>query len=192
MSATIKPGVEFTSDGAVHTVGNGNVFHYKKHGNVFYNQNTPPEVVRILNEAIASRRHLRLHYGETDPSKPDVGRDWNDEYDVTGYIGVSCGPLRVPLMIPNERSIGGPAILDHCIVKIREPKVNGRVLYQHPKYKEPKFTVREIGPDEHCGSENLRAKGYTHAVDIDGSNNANFKSLKQAVKYVEKMTGRRV
>jgi hypothetical protein len=30
--------------------------------------------------------------------------------------------------------------------------------------------------------------GYTHAVDVDGGNHANFKSLAAAQKYVRKMT----
>ena len=40
-----------------------------------------------------------------------------------------------------------------------------------------------------CGNVNLREKGYTHAVDVDGANHANFRSLPAAERFIKKMTG---
>lgn len=75
------------------------------------------------------------------PARPpshsiDAGRsddrhiDWNEQFDVTGYVGRSTGPIKVPLLIHNRRSLGGPAILDHCIIGVRETGKDGRLLYQ--------------------------------------------------------------
>jgi hypothetical protein len=51
------------------------------------------------------------------------------------------------------------------------------------------FMIRDIGPGEVCGAQNLRALGYTHAVDVDGKNQANFRSRKAAETFVKKMSG---
>jgi hypothetical protein len=106
---------------------------------------------------------------------------------VEGYVGNSMGPLRVPLLIHNRRSLGGGAVLDHCIVRIIETRT-GRVIYSHPSYHTGTFTIREIGPEETCGTENLRERGYAFAVDADGRNHGNFCSRKAAERFVKKMT----
>jgi len=176
--------VEFVNGGAeaVFKPGNGGTICYRRHDGIYFHEQTPVEVVQALNAARQARTRIRLYYGDTE-----TGRDWLEEHDVAGTLGQSPGPLRVPLLIPNSRSTGGPALLDHCIVKIKESRL-GRVLYEHPSYHTGTFTVREIGPDELCGNENLQALGYTHAVDVDGRNQANFRSLAAAQRYVRKMT----
>lgn len=60
------------------------------------------------------------------------GDDCNvfDAY-LVGYVSRSCGNFKIPLLINNSRSIGGPSILDGNIVKITIDKV---VVYQHPNY----------------------------------------------------------
>jgi hypothetical protein len=138
--------------------------------------------VQALNTARLARTRIRIYYGDTE-----TGRDWLDEHGMTGTIGNSMGPLRVPLLIPTSRSHGGPALLDQCIVKIKETR-SDKVLYQHPKYHTGTFTVREIGPDETCGNQNLRQLGYTVAVDVDGQNHANFRSRKATERFVRKLT----
>jgi len=91
------------------------------------------------------------------------------------------------LLIHNRRSLGGGAILDHCIVRIIETRI-GRVLYSHAHYHTGCFSIREIGPDEMCGTEKLRERGYEFAVDVDGRNHGNFRSRKAAERFVKKMT----
>ena len=103
-----------------------------------------------------------------------------------GTIGNSLGPLKVPILLANRRSIGGPALLDHCLVKLK--RTEGTILYRHPEYHTGMFTIRAIRPEETCNGENLFAKGYTHAVDVDNHNRANFRSLPAAERYVRKMT----
>ena len=106
---------------------------------------------------------------------------------MVGYIANSIGPLKVPLLVHNCRSQGGCALLDQCLVKIRW--TTGGVVYQHPMYHTGTFTVREIRPEEADNHESLRENGYTHAVDVDGKNHANFRSFKAARNYLRKMIG---
>ncbi|MCE9534148.1 MAG: hypothetical protein K8T89_23975 [Planctomycetes bacterium] len=182
MTATAdKPGVVFTADGAIHTLSNGNVIRYRKVKSIFYHAATPAAVVRALETARSCRRRIRLYYGDTAK-----GKDWLEEFGMEGTLGNSMGPLKVPILLANRRSLGGPALLDHCIVKVEWTK--GGILYQHPRYHTGTFTIREIGPDETCGEGNLRAKGYTHAVDVDNQNHANFRSVREAERYVRRMT----
>lgn len=190
MTATAqKSGVVFENDGetAIYTVGNGNVIRYKRYNGVYYHANTPDAVVRVLDNARSNKHRIRIHYGETDPNKPDVGRDWNDEHDMEGRIGNSMGPLKIPILLNNSRSMGGGGLLDHCIVKIRYTGKNGSTLYVHPNYQEPVFTIRPIKPDETVGNTNLHEAGYTHLVNPTG---AAFKSEEKAKRYVLKMTGK--
>ena len=92
------------------------------------------------------------------------------------------GPVKVPLLIANSRSIGGGAILDFCIVRIRTA-AGGRVLYQHPAY--------------HHGSLEIRRKsepvalpdGRLLTVDVlrDGELHAAFETMAQARRWVQKL-----
>ncbi len=98
-----------------------------------YHDETPKEIVKILEAARLARwenRGYRLHFHWGDTK---TGRDWGDTYHVEGYVGRSTGTSKIPLLIWNSRSYGGPAILDDCIVKIATAR-GKRVLYEHPAY----------------------------------------------------------
>jgi len=108
---------------------------YQVHNGTYYHKDTPRQVIDILEHARQAepRQRLRLHYGSTDAEALDVGRDWHECNDVTGTIGRSTGKIKVPLLIKTSRSLGGGAILDHRIVRIRDTKT-GRDIYRHPSY----------------------------------------------------------
>ena len=99
-------------------------------GTTFHDE-TPIAVCNILNDAINSRqsKRIRIFLGDSE-----TGKDWNEWYDTIGYIGRSCGPVKIPLMIHNTRSHGGGAVLDHCIVRIT---IDKKTVYQHPNYHCP-------------------------------------------------------
>lgn len=100
---------------------------YKVVDGTSFHKDTPMAVCQILNDAMKNRsQKIRIFYGDTE-----TGRDWNEAYDIFGYIGRSMGPVKIPLMIYSHRSGGGPGILDHCIVRITIDKRN---VYRHPKY----------------------------------------------------------
>lgn len=101
---------------------------YKIHNGTHYNEKTANSMVILLEHIRALQVRCRFRWGDAK-----TGKDWGDVCDVIGRIGRSTGSIKIPILLYNVRSLGGGAILDHCIVKITESR-GGRVLYQHPKY----------------------------------------------------------
>lgn len=121
-------------------LSNGNVIEYMRlESGTCYHAKTPAKVAYILERARDEGHRLRLFYGDAE-----TGRDWLEECDTMGTIGRSTGTIKVPLLIRNARSSGGPAILDHCIVKITR---NHEVLYEHPKYHTGELQVIYFAAD---------------------------------------------
>ena len=101
-----------------------------------YDPSTPVEIVNIIDRLLVRHWHsdggfrVRVWYGDVE-----TGEAWGDAE--TGRIGRSTGWIKIPLMIHNSRSMGGGALLDHCIVRIdRADLVDGErhVFYQHPNF----------------------------------------------------------
>lgn len=88
---------------------------YKVVNGTFYRVGTPDEVVRVLEEAREKRLRLAIAYKAE--SAPQFGR-----------IGRSMGPVKVPLLVHNTRSMGGEELWTDGIVEIRE-SASHRVLY---------------------------------------------------------------
>lgn len=109
---------------------------YKIINGTSYDPRTPNEVVGVLENARQTRTRLHISLGDSE-----TGRDWLEEFETYGYVGRSMGPIKVPLLISNRRSLGGGAILDHCIIRIRV-SAGSRVLYKHPKYHFGNLEVR--------------------------------------------------
>ena len=80
---------------------------YKHINGTSYRNETPDEVIRVLESARQNRTRLHISLGETAS-----GRDWLEEFETHGYVGRSMGPVKVPLLVANTRSLGGGAILD--------------------------------------------------------------------------------
>lgn len=150
---------------------------HKTVNGTFYDQRTPDEVVRVLEAARLNRTRLHISLGDTT-----TGKDWLEEHDITGYVGRSMGPVKVPLLIANRRSMFGGAILDHCIVRIRMTG-GGRVLYQHPAYHYGRLEIRyKAEPVE-------SPDGRVLTVDVlqDGAIHASFETVEKARRWANKL-----
>lgn len=139
-----------------------------------YHEETPEAVTRILENARTQGWRLRIWYGDAK-----TGRSWEEEWDVVGRIARSSGPMRVPILLAATNSIGGPALLDQCILKIVKTD-NKLVLYQHPKFKQPHYTVTKS-----------TLEGYTSEVLRDGKTAvARFRSPDGAQRWIDFMYGK--
>ena len=113
-------------------------------------------VEAILTPCVGTRKRVRFFYGSVVD-----GRDWADENDVSGYIGRSIGREPCLLLLGNSRSIGGMAILTHCILRLI---IDSREVYRHPLYQPIQWECKDVDPKDAwcacgaCGSgEQMRA-----------------------------------
>lgn len=116
-----------------------------------YRADTPPEVVKVLENARESGRTIWVDYGDRE-----TGRSWNEENDVRGRIGRSTGAIKIPLLI-EEGEDGGPAMLEHCIVNIMSVE-SGRILYRHPTFT-PMYLWDAAEIEMNC-DESLRSSPF--------------------------------
>lgn len=147
-------------------------FYYKVANGTSYHQDTPQAVIDVLEDIRNNHTRIRIFLGDVH-----TGRSWNEEWDVKGTIGRSMGPVKVPLQIPTAASHGGPAILDHCIIRIIETR-SKKVLYTHPKFYTGEFIIN-------YGSE----PGLPVEVFNDGKLNARFKTKEKAQRFIHDMRG---
>lgn len=139
----------------------------------YYHQDTPAAVIDVLESVRRNGTRIRLSYGDVE-----TGRDWLEEWDVQGRISRSMGPVKVPILLARTTSVGGPALLEHCILKIRQTGKGGRVLYRHPRHHQPTFTVQPSS-----------VPGYQAEVLANGEVHARFKTTAQANRWIATMTG---
>lgn len=90
---------------------------------VFYLEDTvPEELSSLLNTLHRTKERCRFHYGDVK-----TGTKWGDVE--VGRIGRTTGTVPVPITVYNSRSLGGPALLSSCVVKVETTK-GKRILYQ--------------------------------------------------------------
>lgn len=124
---------------------------YQVVGGTSYSSDTPLKVVEILESARTSGRKVRIFYGRD-------GKLWNDEHDTIGKIGRSMGPVKIPLLIHNSRSMGGGGLLDDRIVRIDARDRADRIvtLYKAEGYPDPDFRADGCVVRNADGSEGFR------------------------------------
>jgi len=153
---------------------------YRLENGTSFDSRTPDEVVRVLENARLNRTRLHISLGETEG--PQAGRDWLEEWDVAGYVGRSIGPVKVPLLVANRRSLGGGAILDHAIVRIRTSS-GGRVLWQHPAYHHGSLEIRQKAQPVELPDNRV----LTVDVFRDQELHASFENHEKARSWVRKL-----
>ena len=129
--------------------------YYTTTNGTSYDINTDKKVVSILDDAIISRKRLKLDYGNTE-----TGESWNECYDIIGRIGRSTGSIKIPLLILTSRSYGGGALLDSCIIKITDIKT-GNVIYKNQNYKEKIFNIVPSDLPDYTVNVNINGKLYS-------------------------------
>ena len=144
---------------------------YKVVNGTSYSENTPDEVIRVLENCRANNTRVHLTLGHTD-----TGRAWLEENDVDGTIGRSCGSVKVPILLHNRRCIGGGSILDSCIVRIVTTTKPRRVLYQHPQ-----FSMADLVKTPGDMAE------YPYNVNADGLLHARFRTEAAADRWLARM-----
>ena len=101
----------------------------------WYTADTDPEVMMVLDELIQDHvvrgpvPRVKIDFGDTE-----TGKSWEEEFDTTGYVGRTIGPIKSPILLYNRRSIGGCIILANRILSIdySNKKVGGN-LYKWRK-----------------------------------------------------------
>lgn len=119
-------------DVEVRTLANDSVKAYRRKNGTYYHATTSDQVINTLERCRLSRdSRFKLDYGDVK-----TGISWNEEHDTTGYVSRSMGEIPVPILVANRRSLGGGAILDHCVIEVRYAnKSHGGVIYRNPKTK---------------------------------------------------------
>ena len=157
----------------------------------WYRAGTPKKVAAILEAARSSfsdNRHqgtiLRLFYGD-----PETGRDWCEEFESTGFIGRSMGPMRVPLimepLLDDVRDITssncGGSINTANILRIIDVR-RAEEVYRAKNYVLPQFAIE------------VKEGAATHPVVVTRENKpvSAFENHEQAAQWIAFMQGFRV
>ena len=104
---------------------------YKVINGTSYHAKTSMDLINVLERVRANRTRILVIYGDTETGST---KGWEPCAANRGRIGRSTGN-HIPLLVKTSRSYGGEALLDDCIVQVRESP-GGRILWSHPKYKE--------------------------------------------------------
>ena len=162
----------------------------EEYNGLWFSVNTPAQVRDVICKAYKENRRyelnpqrLRLFYGDKA-----TGRVWMEEHDIIGYIGRSTGTQKIPLLIKTITSTGGGAILDHCIIGIKDAHTK-QWLYKQENIIIPALRVST--------SPKYTAPGLPFAVVLSGEGGddeiqARFNSEERAIRWADFMQGYRM
>ena len=136
----------------------------------------------ILQYRGSDNERLRFFYGDRK-----TGRSWNEEFDVSGYVGRSCGNLKIPILLNKKNSCYGGALSLGSIIRVDE------ISSHRTLWKVSNFHVEEMKV-----MLNKSLKDYPFSVmrkkdgsDFFDDNIANFKTEVQAKRYIAFLKGER-
>lgn len=115
-------------------------------GEVWYDPRTPRDARIALDTARASKRKVRLHYGD-----PNTGLDKLATQDIVGFVGYAGWQLPHPILLSERNCHLGSRICELEVVRVVD--VDGMFAsYEHPRYTLPAFTTvsanNSEAPDE--------------------------------------------
>jgi hypothetical protein len=143
----------------------------------WYDNTTPTEVIRVLEYSRKNDIRIRIFQGDRD-----TGRDWLCEWDVAGRVGRSTGPMQIPLLIHNSRSMGGGHIMDHCIIKITYA-LGGELLYKQANYHHMPMAARISDLPEY----EVAVWVKNHEPDGGEQIHARFRTIREYQRWEKKM-----
>lgn len=187
-------GLEKWGDSVVEEkLSNGNTLYYVEREGMYFEvgiflgdknklevfSNVSEELMNIILRAYKYKFRIRVFYGDIH-----TGRSWNEEYDVMGKIGRTCGNIKIPILLRRTGSYYGGALLVSSIIRIDDIEEK-KALWKLSNFHVEKMTV-----------ENRKSKDYPFAVmqtqDSGAvSNVANFKTEEKAKKWIDFMEGKR-
>lgn len=124
---------------------------------------TPDELCILLNKLRSNGTVVKIYCGDKETGIP-----WTEEYDTIGTIGRSTGQYKIPLII-GSRKHGGPAILEDCIIGIRD-RSTGKMLYQAKNFQPLNVEIKPC----------TDMPEYSHATYVNGELYGRHKSLRSA------------
>lgn len=149
---------------------------YQERSGTSYHAETAYPVIDALENARLNNWRVRLFYGDVK-----TGEAWTEENDVAGTVGRSTGRVKIPLLIANANSSGGPGILDHCIVAIMTGP--GRFIYRHPQFNVGTWELRRSDWADDPRPFLIHHNGQSHAA---------FTKEAAALRYLAFMRGERM
>lgn len=175
-------------------LSNGNTIYYRIYEGTYYKvgikrKDGAVEEYTQVNDALMNtlKRYehkewrVRIWYGDRK-----TGKAWNEEYDVTGRIGRSCGDIKLPLLIHDSRCYGGPALYVGSIIRIDDIE-DKKTLWKVSNFHVPEMTV-------HCNGKDNEYKWEVWQKEdskSDFEHIASFKTENQALRWIDFMNGRR-
>jgi hypothetical protein len=88
---------------------------YKFFNGTNYHVDTPDSLINVLDSMRLNHTRIVMEQGDKA-----TRTDWGDSQE--GYIGRSGGKIKIPIVLFSARSIGGPAILEQCIIRVKTTK----------------------------------------------------------------------
>lgn len=175
-------------------LSNGNTQHFKVVNNTYYevamtfkdgHKEEYPTVndslINVLESCRMNYNRVRVWLGDTK-----TGRSWNEEYDVTGYVGRSRGFYGIPLLVNNKRSYGGGALCVDAIIRIDDIKTK-RTLWKVDNFHVEPMLIK-IEEQNELPYRVMQKKDGRSDYDY---NIANFKNLDSAERWIDFMEGKR-
>jgi hypothetical protein len=171
---------------------NGNTIYYKVYNDIYFSvgiklKDGTVEEYSQVNEALMklicnyskNPWRVRIWYGN-----PVTGEAWNEEYDVTGHIGVTTGKISIPILVHNKRSWGGGAILVGSIIRIDDIE-DHKTIWKVDNFHVNKMTV--------VHKPELIDFPYQVYQEKNGSKEhiASFQTEDKAERYIAFMNGKR-
>lgn len=124
----------------------------------------------VLEALANTKARVRIFLGDSA-----TGRDWMEEWHVTGRVSRSMGPQKVLIMVPTGSRHGAQIMTDNVVRIIADRPIYGKgEMYRHPLYHLPK----------------MEADGLT--VLVGGKPHARFKTALARDRWIDFMRGRRM